>query len=845
MTELDYRVEALTFPNGARLFVLPLPESPTVALQLAVATGSVHEGEFIGCGLSHFLEHMLFQGTGKYPGHSSSDLVNTLGGDNNAFTSYYQTVYHLSLPAAACNDGLDILAEMAMNPLFPQEKFASEKEVICHERTMWQDNPNGLLVEELFGSVFLRHPARYPIIGYLDKIKTVEREMMASYFTRRYRPHLSAFVAVGPVSAEKIYRFLEKKLADWERGSLEPAVLPTEPGQLHFRETTAYFKDPLHRLAVGVRIPAASHADIPALEVLSGILGENSSSRLVNEIRQKSELAVNIGSSIYPMPGEGVMLFNGITTPAKFGRMREKMFAVLADVQKNGVTEQEVAREKNQQIALTLREMRSGEDLAGQLTQSLANYGQAMNPVKLLDSYRKVTVEEVNRVAASYLNFNVMNAVNLINRPAAGKAAATVKPAEDKITEFKVNDRLQVVAFEKKKLPLTELTIITPGGISFENESNCGASRLLSNTIFLGTERWKEDDLLEFMDDNAIENSASSGLTTNMYTFNVPSDKQEALYEAVLEIFTRPKWTKQAFEREKANLLDHLQSRMLNPLQRAIEVGRQTIYGKHPGGMTLTDNSDTIKAMTKLDIMQYYRQLWYPGQVVIGIGGDFDPEKMQKFLTAFDAAMPWSPNPLPLPPAVDFSGLEPCELAVELPREQCAAVYLIPGCSNVSPDRFAFDILQHSENGLASHLFNRVREDNSLAYSTGMMSSRSFYRGVQAFYAMTTAGKRNEALTLLHAEVKRLAEHGLTKTEFEAAQAAVLLECAGQLESAENALRVLCLLKYYNLPVLSLKDQIALYKNLTLEQVNATLKRYLANVAGISVFAGATADHAV
>ena len=102
-------METMQLDCGARVIVIPMPESPTVAMQLAVSTGSVHEEEYLGCGLSHFLEHMLFQGTRNYPGLSGSDRINALGGDNNAFTSYYQTVYHLTVPAANYTEALDIL----------------------------------------------------------------------------------------------------------------------------------------------------------------------------------------------------------------------------------------------------------------------------------------------------------------------------------------------------------------------------------------------------------------------------------------------------------------------------------------------------------------------------------------------------------------------------------------------------------------------------------------------------------------------------------------------------------------------------------------------------------------
>lgn len=836
MTEFKYNIESLVFPNGAQLYVLKLPDSPSVALQLAVATGSVFEEEYTGCGLSHFLEHMLFQGTENYPGVEVSDAVNRLGGDNNAFTGYYQTVYHMTLPAVHCRKGLDILGDMAVCPTFPAEKFASEKQVICHERAMRADKPNNLLIEKLFSTVFQRHPARYPIIGYLDRIEQVTRDMMVDYFRRRYRPHLCAFVVVGPFSGKQVYAMLEKKLEHWERGMLYQPALPVEPEQSGFREAAGYFNDPLSRVAVGLRIPPAGNADVPVLEVLSGIIGENSSSYLTRELHRKSELAVDVNSAIYPMGGDGVMFFSAVNTPRNHRKCCDKIFEVLASIRKNGVTAAELEREKNQQIAMTLREMRTADDLAMQISGSLGRYFQAVSPEERLNAYTRITLDDVNAAAWRYLDSDRFCKVEMLSDRAPAPRRAAPLPPNGRI-ESGIAGKLRTVSVSRPRVPLMEAAVITPGGVSFEDASTNGASRLISELVLTSTEDFSEDALSEFMDDYAIECSAVCGFASNLYTFSAPTRFAPQLFRVMKSVFCRPRWNKRVFEREKANLIESIGSSALNPLQRALDASRRLLYGDHPCGLPKAGSVESVRGLTLEAALGFYRRMFDPSRVVFGIGGCFDAKAAADFAAEFSASIPWPENPLVLPPAPRFDSALRSQ-SIPLPRCQCAVACALPGCDNLGDDRFAFDLLQFSENGLGAQLFKRVREDNSLAYSTGMFANRGFFPGCCSFYAMTSPERRDEVLSLLKAESRRLGTEGMSAEEFTSSMRAAELECAEQMQEPEGALRNAVLAAFYQQEPLELEAQLSQYRRLTLEAVNAILSKYFGAEPAVSVFAG-------
>ncbi|MDD4817745.1 MAG: pitrilysin family protein [Victivallaceae bacterium] len=837
MTEFQYNLETLNFPNGARLAVLPL-DGPTVALQLAVATGSVCEEEYTGCGLSHFLEHMLFQGTMNYPGTAVSDVVSDLGGDNNAFTGYYQTVYHMTLPAAHCRRGLDILADMAINPTFPEEKFASEKEVICHERAMRQDRPENVLFENFFSTVFQNHPARYPIIGYLDKIQTVTREMMMDYFNRRYRPHLCFFIVVGPITAGGIYEALAPKLANWERGSLKPLVLPTEPEARNFRTSIGYFNDPVSRLAVGFRIPGAGDRITPALEMLSGIVAESASSRLVRELHRERELALDVGGAIYPMPGDGAMYFSAAATPKKYGAMREAMLNTIDDVCRNGVTAAELEREKNQQTAMTLREMRSPEDIAMQISAAISKYSMPLSPDTLLRSYQEVTLDDVNSAAAEFLRRECLCAVDLLSGRAMKR---TTRKSGNESAAPQVCDtgKLRAVTAPSPRVPLTELAILLPGGAGFETRSNTGISRLLTELFACSTADFRdEDELSEFLDLYAIESSFHCGFASVMCLFSCPSEFQDKMFFAAESILLRPRLTKRIFNRERQNLIEYVSSKALDPMQRALDECRRLLYGDtHPGGFPRLGAPENLEKITVQEMTDFYASLFDPRRVTIGLGGRFDEIAAKKFFNALASGAKWNDKGIADPPPPHFTAtLRHSDII--LPRSQSAAACALPCCSNFSEDRIVFDLLQQAENGLGSHLFKTVREYNSLAYSTGALSYRNFYDGCFILYAMTSPARRGEALKLLLAESRRLGTDGLSNAEFEAARSSAITECAEENAAADTRVRNTVLDRYYNQPLLTAEEQIAKYRALRCSDVNAVLKKYFSTTPPVTVFAG-------
>lgn len=518
--------------------------------------------------------------------------------------------------------------------------------------------------------------------------------------------------------------------------------------------------------------------------------------------------------------------------------MCDALFKTLEDIAANGVKPDEVELEKNQQIALTLREMRTADDLASQLTQSLVNYGQAVSPDVLLHNYESVSCDDVNIAAEKYLRRNLMSAVHLL--PEKRKRGTKNSAAEKTECSFEtvcIPEKLSGVLLPQNRVPLTEVAVIMPGGVVFESDNNCGVSRLISSVIFSGTIEFGEERLAEYLDTYAIETSVTCGVNSTVYNFNAPSRFQDKLYYIVKEIFSSPRWDSRVFRRERDNFLEQLHSKELSPLQRALDEGRRLIYPDQTIGMPRLGRAEAVSHMTVKKTMDFYLQMVAPGRVFAGVGGDFDRAAAMEFINNFASTLPWRTTAPAMPGEIHFTEVYR-QSRIELPREQCAVVYMVPGCDNLGEDKLVFELLSYVENGLASRIFKHIREDNSLAYSTGMISNRGFHRGVCAFYAMTAPEMAERALDLLKAEVDHLGSAGISRDELAAAVASAKLACAEQMGQPESALRTLLLAQYYNLPLKNLDEQLAEYDGLTLDKVNAILKRYFAGAVGVSVFAG-------
>jgi len=834
------RISTFTLDNGLRIFINSKHDAPTVSIQCFVATGSVHEADFLGCGLSHFLEHMLFQGCDGYPAQAAADTVHRLGGSVNAYTSYDHTVYYINLPSEHSETGIDILSKMLSSPEFPEEKFLSEKDVILRERDMGRDRPEHMLGEKLWKTVFLRHPVRHPIIGYQEKIEQVSRDIMFEYYHLRYSPERTFFVISGDVNPQTALEMLEKRLSAWRHGNIYEPPLPEEPVQIGMRANNCFFEDPLARLAVASRIPSAAHPDIPALDLISAILGQGRSARLTKSLQNEKELALMVGAFTYAPNFSGVSAISAAAVPEKLPALEKALLEELKKLRRNSVTDEELEREKNQHTADYIRVLRTNNGIANLIGDAVLAYGDPGMADHYLQLLNKVSKEDIKEAANKYFGDEQLNIVRQVppketKTGKSGKRAGKRKTVEKSV----LKSRARLITLPDNSFPLVDICLISQGGNIIENADNAGISRLMSKLLSSGTKNLNEEKFNAVINDNAIDLNVNSGDNTFYIKLNCMRGKLDTAVKLLKGIFAEAAFRQKQFSREQNNTLQLLKTRAQDPNGAAVDKMYELLYNGHPHALPRDGSVESISGLSPEKLKDFYSRQFVPEKTILGIAGDISKKDAMKIAASLDAAIPWNNTiPVKLPGKPVFPAKD-LKAEIKLPRDQIKVIYAVPSCDHCSSDRFAFDILQQALNGLSSKLFKDIRENKGLAYSTGAMFGSGRHPGFTAFYAGTSKNSVPQVIKLLTKERKRLAGSGLTKDEFDAAKARVLFKYSS-LMSNNNALLFNSMLEeFYGNGYEKPWHTPEIIRKLKLEEVNAVFKKYFANAKGVYVTAGA------
>lgn len=832
-------IRSETFENGLKVYFRENDDASIVSLQVWVKTGSVHEGKYLGCGLSHFLEHMLFKGTAAYPGTSIAETVHQLGGDINAYTSYGATVYHIDIASVHALKAIDILAEMVSCPAFPADKFEDEKNVILRERDMYLDNPGRVLLEKLNLEMFAVHPIKHPIIGYKEKIETVDKTVMEDYYNTRYSPVRTFFVISGKIDSDLAFDCINKKLGNWKIGNLDEVILPEEPSQICQKNAVFRFKDPLARLALAYHIPDVSHPDIPALDVLVSILGQSKSSRLVSRLKTQKQLALSVSAYNFT-PYFCGMLKTGITCkPEHIQQVKDELFSEIEKLRTLAPSAAEIEREQLMLVTDYLRNLNSNDNVARIMGNAILSCGSPEYADKYIQDMSRVTPEDVLAAAGKYLDIGNSTLVELIPEnviipKARSSAAEKAAPVMEQLPQGQ-----KIIVNRNPALPLIDICIALPGGVIAEDKDSAGLSNLVALALNTSTAVHSEQDFAELLDENAIDLTVSSGNNALLVRMNFHKNKLNTALSALVEMLNSCSFNEAEFSREKLNTIEGIKSRQLNPQNAAEDKMCELLFGDHPYSHPSVGLTDALDKITAEQARKFFRtRCLIPGKAVIGISGDVSVKGGLNELKMLAKSLDWNlSGDFNLPEAPTFPDKSRKE-KVSVPREQTVVMCGFPGCSITNSDKYGIDILQTSLNNQASSLFKAIREEAGLAYYTGFYSSKGLHEGFLSFYAGTQPQSAEKVIELLNAERLKLAENGLDKEEFASAKNAIYFTIAEQMQDAGSVIYSSVLSEYYGNGFETPWKMEEIYRNYKLEDFNAVVKKYLSSISDVTVISG-------
>jgi len=397
------RMSEHTLSNGMKILIHPDHDVPNVAMYFFYKIGSRNERPG-ATGISHYFEHMMFNGAKKYGPKQFDIEMEKAGGSNNAYTTRDITAYTDWFPKSALELMFDMEADRIGDLAFDPKIVESERGVVYSERRMSVDNsPFGTLFEQVNAAAFTAHPYGWPVVGWSSDIEAWTMDDLKAHFKMGYAPNNCVMVVTGDVSEAEVLALARRYIEPIPAQQPPPPVRTKEPEQLGERRVVVRRPAALPLLLVSYHIPETRHADGPAFELLEAILSMGRSSRLYTRLVDKDQLVLNVNAGTQLSLDPGQFLFSmQVRSGVDPVKAEAALYDELAKLGATPVSSAELDKAKTQKLADFYRSLKTISGKANLIGQYEVYFGDHRKLNDVAADLEKVTAADIQRVAAKY-----------------------------------------------------------------------------------------------------------------------------------------------------------------------------------------------------------------------------------------------------------------------------------------------------------------------------------------------------------------------------------------------------------------------------------------------------------
>ncbi len=821
-------VVVTTFENGLTVIVREDHTAPVVSVQAWCMAGSIHEGRWLGAGLSHLLEHMLFKGTTSRPGSRIDQEVQEAGGYMNAYTSFDRTVYHIDVPNTGARVAIDILCDIMQHASLPADELAKEQDVIRREMDMNVDDPGRRSSRRLFETAYLKSPYRCTVIGYPDIFNELKPADVVAYYQEKYAPNNVFYIVTGDIENAAVIAQIR---AAYEKSKARPQpaiALTEEPRQTAPREIIEEAPVELGHLHFAWHIPELRHPDVAALDVLAVLLGHGRSSRLFLEVREKQGLVNHADAWTYSPGNPGLFGMSALVDADKFTGAREAMLAELERMKSSPVSAAELEKAVKQFLSGTLSARKTMQGQAQDLGGSYLAANDLNFSERYLAAIRRVTPADLQRVARHYLTTENRTLYALL--PAGSAPKVTVesdRSTQSPVQKLTLANGLRLLIKEDHRLPFVEIRAVFQGGVLVETPADNGVTQLTGRMLLKGTHKRSAEAISSEIE--SVGGSIDSYGGNNSFGVNAEVLREDfaLALEMVSDVLLNPSFPEAALDREREVQVAQILAQKDNLLKSAGAAMRRALFGEIGYGLDALGNEESLGRIHVADVRAFHQKLAVPNNCVLAIFGDIrSADAKEAVEKAFGA---WQPAKAKLFEHLRHSPEIHSIKRVSDSRDKKQAVLVIGfrGTTVHDPDRYPLELLQESCSDLGSRLFLRIREQLGLAYYVGAQHAPGLLPGHFAFYAGTMPAKVDVVEQEILRETELLRTDGLTEAELKRGKAKII----GQRKIARQDLGGLAMTaaldELYGLGYAHSDSEDALYEAVTLDQIKAVARKYL------------------
>jgi zinc protease len=861
-------VRETVLPNGLTVLVKPVRTAPVVSFSVWYRAGSRNEHTGI-TGVSHLLEHMLFKGTRQYRVGEISRTLSLNGAAFNASTYYDWTNYYETIAADRLDLAMQIEADRMVNSRIDQADLDAEMTVVRSELEGGENNPGRLLWTAVTAAAFQAHPYQWPVIGWRSDVENVPRDAIYRYYKAHYGPNNAVVVIVGDVDPDEALRLVEKHFGPIPPIPASPPVYTVEPPQRGERRVTVRRAGSLPMVMTAWHVPAARHPDGYALDVLAAVLGEGRTSRLYQALVEKGIASrADAGNPSLRDP----FLFY-VSATARPGVTAERLeTALLEEVERlktAPITDEELARARRRAEADFVFQLDSVTSQARALGY-WAMIGDWRFLATYLDRLRALTPADIQAVAQRYFVLESRTVGQFI--PSDGGAVAAAPPPRDnsarverpkrgdreiplpppstraapsrQVTRFALDNGISVLVQENPANATFALRASLAAGSVAEPRALPGLAGLTAAMLTRGTDRRTSLQFATALEDVGASLSASADSLVTTVTGQAQSRDFDLVMDLLAEMLRGPAFPAEELERLKGQVQAGIAQARTNPDRVAANAFERAVYPPgHPLRPETFDEAErVIGAMTRDDLVGFYRRQYGPEGMIVVLAGDVRPDRVREALQR--RLGDWPRNPAAQPIAPPDLALQPAPERTEIPiadRSQTAIRWgHAGGLRRSDPDFYATQVMNLILGGgaLTSRLGTAIRDELGLAYSVYSYYDASLYPGPFQVGLGTNPANAGRAVSALQAEVERIRRDGVTQREVDEAVAYLTGRFPLRLETNAGVAEILWAIEFFRLGHDYIDRYASYYRAVTVDQVNAAARAHLHPDRATLVIAG-------
>lgn len=848
-----------------KVLLLESHKSPVVSVQMWVKTGSADEkkGEE---GISHFIEHLVFKGTKKYKVGEIAATVEGSGGELNAYTSFDQTVFYVTISKQFSDVALDVISEMMGYPTFDPTEIDNEREVVIEEIKRGQDSPGRRASQLLFTNVYKKHPYGRPVIGYDRVVNKVSVKKIREYYQSRYVPSNMFLVVAGDFDAKEMRKKVEGLFGSFVPYKLKKVPRPKEPVQKNirikieeakFENTTGYLT---------WRIPGVQHEDVAALEVLAAILGQGDSSRLMQNLRIREPLTNSVGAFSYSMPDNGLFAISFNLEKENLAVALSKMIPDIVKLIETPPSAAEMQKAITNFASHEVYSLETVDNIARKAGSNEFYYGDHNYYAKYMKKVYSLKPEDIQRVAKKYFRpntFGISLMTNMLKKDAEKILRSFSKDLKSALSKTVVAKARQ--AFKAKKFNInTEATVGEPetqkihlksgatllirqqketpyvavkaaalGGVRVEEEAQTGLTELFSRNWLSGSKNYSEDDINLKVDEMAAGIGAFGGRNSVGISMDYLSPFEDAMMDIFADSLVHPQFPSAILEREKTIIKNQIKARNDNPAQICALNFMKEIFQGHPYSRDMVGSDESINKITCADLHAYHRKVIQARNLTFSVVGDVNVEKWVEFLEKVTAQLPQGERIKNTFPPQPLSKAQ--KVFQPLKKEQSHIIVGYRGLTLKDDDRYVLEVMQSILSGQGGRLFIELRDKNSLAYSVSPMHMEGIECGYFGGYIGCSPEKSAKAIHMLKEEFRKLAEKPVSEEELVRAQRYLIGRHDIELQRKSTVGNAILFDDIYGLDYRESLDVADKYFSVTTEDVQRLAKKIFAQPTIISI----------